>query len=127
MTPLHQGYFCLIQYRPVPEREEGLNVGIFVCTQHGACTVLLLQDLALARVLERLGIGREAPWVDDELRSLCQRLRSLAPEDLNERGLRHFGACEAGRVLLLAPHSTAFQDLETEAQELFDRLVMPRF
>lgn len=127
MTPPHQGYFCLIQYRPVPEREEGLNVGVFVCVQYGTCTVLLLQDLALARVLERLGIGREAPWVDDELRSLCQRLRSLAPEDLNERGLRHFGACEAGRLVLLTPHATAFQDLETEAQQLFDRLVTPRF
>lgn len=124
---MHQGYYCLIQYRPIPEREEGLNVGVFVCIRHGMgmCIVRLVEDTTPP--LERLGVSSEASWIDGEIQSLCRRLRCLAVEDLDEKGLRHFGACEAGRLVLLAPRSTAFESLEDEAQELFDRLVKPRF
>ena len=120
---VRQGYYCILQYRSVPEREEGLNVGIVVCEEGGGLRLRALNERELGRLF---GATPEILLrVQRLLRSVGARLQRLSPEERTAKGLRHFGACEASRLVLLEPHSTGLEDLDQKTAQLFEELVTP--
>lgn len=116
----HQGYYSIIQYRPDPDRAEGLNVGVVVTQPSEEETrVRLLDDLNV--VLDRLEDRRQHAVLAPRLRRLGVRL--LALRDRSGEGLRQFAAREPTMLTLLPFRSVVVSDLDQTADELFARLV----
>lgn len=115
-----QGYYAIIQYRPDPDRLEGLNVGVVVTRPaKGETRVRLLEDLNV--VLDRLGDRRPHAALAPRLRRLGARL--LALRDRSAEGLREFAAREPTTLTLLPVRAVVVGDLGQTADRLFDRLV----
>jgi hypothetical protein len=120
---MQQGYFCLLQFRPAPEREEGRNVAVVVFDTQGRLVVRALEKLS--SVLHALNIPeQDLPWMEQDLSAYLTRLAHTEP---SVTALRHFAACEAGQLVLLEPHSTSFEDIGQEADTLFQQLVQPPY
>lgn len=119
MQPCH---YSLIQFRPDPAREEGLNVGLVVVRAPGEVSVRTLHSEGLEGVIRRMG-GDPA-----ELERLARALRAFATRlgqlgDATAAGLNGFASCEAGTLELLPAHAVASGDPDRIAEILFPRLV----
>ncbi len=117
--------YSLLQLRPDPEREEGLNVAVAVVHAPNTIEVQEVSPQQLSEVLRRLNLsGAQFDSLALGLRMFVKRLRRL--DDCTPEGLEAFASKEAGRFVLLPPHPTVPDDAKTIAARIFRMYVQPR-
>lgn len=120
---MKQGHYAIIQFRPIPEREEGINVGIITICDGKRIARGINKDDARKALAARLPNVRDTAWLSGDISSLFDRL--IESEVTTYEGLCKFASCESGQLVILQPRSCAFENMEKENWELWQKLVMP--
>ena len=116
-----QGNYALVQYCPVPERLEFLNIGLMLLIPESG--VLMVRFTSGPARIERI-FGKQSKHQFDHLRrALKSRIFDHFQENLDGRGFEEFSARRANGVRLSPLQPILLSDAEEDFHELFDRLV----
>lgn len=118
----HQAFYSVIQYLPVPERFEFLNIGVVLfLPKHGGVDIKIDPDFRRIRKLFGEVDRHKIKWMSD---SLASRLRSEFASGWREETLARFAAMRSGAIQMSPPLPILLRNDPKEVLErLFDELV----
>lgn len=116
-----QGYFSLIQYSEIPERNEFVNIGI-VLFSNAAPRVLIKFSDSPNRIRRAFGVnlGKHFDLLKE---SLANRIQSDFSASWNKPLIDKFIGLRSGKVRLSSPKSVLVSEPKFVIEDLFEHLV----